>query len=65
MCARYDRLAALAGRGKEGKREKGYLESSGLANNSETESVVAEAGAEVVARRRTARPRSVVPGAAA
>ena len=65
LIKKIDRLAALASRGKEGKREKGYLESSGLAQHSETDSVVAEAGAVAEAKRGTAMPRIVVPRTAA
>ena len=65
LIKKIDRLAALASRGKEGKREKGYLESSGLAQHSETEMVVAVAGVVVVAIRGTAMPRKVAPRTAA
>jgi len=65
LLKKIDRLAVLARKGKEGKREKGYLESSGLAQHSETDIVGAVAGEVVVAIRGTAMPRIEVPRTAA
>ena len=52
-------------RGKEGKREKRYSESSGLAHDAKTEIVEAVAGNVKVATRGTACPGIKVPGTAA